>query len=353
MERQRVLVIGGGVAGMTSALDLAERGIEVYLVDKAEKIGGQAGDYCCKATDKCQKCSACVALQAQAKVTDHPLIKVCTKTQVVGLSGSAGNFTVKLDCGKDCCPKGEDNTVVVQAVIVATGFKPYRVEQKSEFGYGVHKNVVTGYDLEKALKEKGSITAAYGDVKKIGFVQCVGSRDLQDGANSYCSRVCCMYASRLAKLIRSELPEAELSIFYMDYQSFGKGFKTFKDDLFKTDKVQLIRGIPSKVYSFPYDRLTVRYADSLAGKTAEEKYDLLVLSAAITPGSESEQLAKALGIDLDNDGFLAPKSAAEAVRTATAGIYLAGTCQGPKDIPQTVGHARAAAGAALAFLEMH
>lgn len=348
MERQRVLVIGGGVAGMTSALDLAGRGIEVHLVEKSGQIGGQAASYCCKATDKCQKCAACLTLQAKTEVSETPLIKVRTSCQVTGVRGSAGNFTVTLT-GAD----GTEETVVVQAIIVATGFKPYQAERKSEFGYGVHRNVITGYDLEKALQEKGSIKAAFGDVQKIGFVQCVGSRDLQADGHPYCSRVCCMYSSRLAKLIRAELPEAELNIFYMDYQSFGKGFRVFKEELLNSDKVGLIRGIPSKVYSLPYDRLTVRYSDSLAGSTAEEKYDLLVLAAAITPGSDSSRLAEILGIEQDEYGFLAARSGPETVETAVAGVYLAGTCQGPKDIPQTIGHARAAAGAVLAFLQTH
>ena len=159
----------------------------------------------------------------------------------------------------------QDMALECQAVIVATGFDPYNLSRRSEFAYGLEKNVVSGLDLEKALKEKGSLTAAFGPVNKIGFIQCVGSRDLSIG-NGYCSRVCCMYAAKLAKLIRSELPEVELDIFYMDFQSFGKGFADFDKELRESDKVKFVRAIPSKIYGFPYDRLTVRYTDSLSGQ---------------------------------------------------------------------------------------
>lgn len=157
-----------------------------------------------------------------------------------------------------------------------------------------------------------------------------------------------MYAGKLAKLIRQDLPDVEIDIFYMDFQSFGKGFSAFKETLEKTDQVKLIRGIPSKIYGFPYDRLTVRYANSSDGKQIEDKYDLIVLSVAITPTKGSQDIAEQLGIDLDDYGFMAGNG--NSVQTSKQGVFIAGVCQGPKDIPQTVGHAKAAAGEAYRFL---
>lgn len=334
LERKKVLVIGGGIAGMTSALELAERGVEVLLVEKEQEIGGRAGDYCCKATDQCNKCAACLVLQAKDRVEKEPLIKVYTSACVKSVSRQKSGFEAAVARGEDTIK------AVVDAVIVATGFDPYDLSRRNEFSYGVEKNVVTGLELEKALKEKGSLAAAFGDIKKIGFIQCVGSRDLTIG-NGYCSRVCCMYASKLAKLIRSELPEAEINIFYMDYQSFGRGFSIFKEQLMETDKVKFIRAIPSKIYGFPYDRLTVRYADSMVGKQVEDKYDLIVLAVAITPAAGSSEVAGQLGISLDEYGFMT---------ASDKGVFLAGVCEGPKDIPQTIGHAKAAAGKAYSYL---
>lgn len=343
MERKKALVIGAGTAGMTSALDLAAQGVEVFLVEKGAAIGGRAAEYCCKATDECNRCAACLVLQQKDKVAQEPLIKVFTNAGIKEFARNGNGFKVTV------ASSGQDTALECQAVIVATGFDPYDLSRRSEFAYGLEKNVISGLDLEKALKEKGSLAAAFGPVQKIGFIQCVGSRDLSIG-NGYCSRVCCMYAAKLAKLIRSELPDVELDIFYMDFQSFGKGFAVFDRELRESDKVKFIRAIPSKVYGFPYDRLTVRYTDSLSGKPLEDKYDLLVLSLAITPAAGSSELAQKLGLSLDNYGFMAGASEAESMATNQPGIFLAGACQGPKDIPQTIGHAKAAAGLARNYL---
>ncbi len=345
MGEKKVLVVGGGTAGMAAALELAERGAAVYLVEKEQEIGGRAAAYCCKATDVCNKCGACLVLQLKDKVAQEPFIEIFTGATLAELKRNGKGFKARLVRGE----KTEE--LAAEAVVLATGFDPYNLWCRSEFAYGIEKNVITGLDLERALKEKGSLQAAFGDVGRIGFIQCVGSRDLSLG-RGYCSRVCCMYAAKLAKLIRSELPDAEISIFYMDFQSFGKGFSTFREVLQNTDKINFIRGIPSKVYGFPYERLTVRYVDSLEGKPREEKYDLIVLSLAITPAAGTEQLAAWLGLERDRYGFFAPASLEETVKTNQAGVFLAGVCEGPKDIPQTIAHARAAAGAVCAYLSL-
>ncbi|MFZ5639319.1 MAG: FAD-dependent oxidoreductase [Bacillota bacterium] len=342
MQNQRVVVIGGGVAGMTCALEAAAKGIEVCLVEKAADIGGWAYDYCCKATDKCAKCSACLVPQAKMHVEKHPLITVYCYSEVIGVSGQPGNYRVKVK-------KDQDVTdLEAGAIIVACGFKPFDAARKGEFGHAVEKNVITGLELEQALNEKGSLIRAFGGARNIGFIQCVGSRDLTIG-NNYCSRVCCMYAAKLARLIRSELPDADLTIFYMDFQTFGKGFDEFIKAAQEDDRIQFVRGIPSKIFGFPYDRLTVRYANSLTGEALEDKYDLIVLSAAITPGEDTEKLASMLGIELDRHGFFKVDTE-NPVATGQAGVFVAGTCQSPKDIPQSMEQAKAAAGAAVKYL---
>ncbi len=346
MEQKKVMVIGGGAAGMTSALDLAAQGAEVFLIEKAADIGGRAASYCCKATDECNRCAACLVLQQKDRVVRESLIQVFNNATIKEFSRNGKDFEATV------ASNNQDVALECQAVIVATGFDPYDLGRRREFDYGLEPNVISGLDLERALKEKGSLTAAFGPgISKIGFVQCVGSRDLSIG-NGYCSRVCCMYAAKLAKLIRSELPDVELDIFYMDFQSFGKGFADFDKELRESDKVRFIRAIPSKVYGFPYDRLTVRYTDSLSAQSLEDKYDLIVLSLAITPSAGSSDLAQKLGLGLDDYGFLAGTSESESIVTSQPGIFLAGVCQGPKDIPQTIGHARAAAGKACRYIEV-
>ncbi|MHB9096165.1 MAG: FAD-dependent oxidoreductase, partial [Eubacteriales bacterium] len=225
---------------------------------------------------------------------------------------------------------------------------PFEAAQKGEFAYDREQNVITGLDLEQALREKGSLVAAYGKAKKIGFIQCVGSRDLAVG-NNYCSKVCCSYASKLAKLIRSELPDADLTIFYMDFQTFGKGFDEFIRAAKEDDKIQFVRGIPAKIFGFPYDRLTVRYANSMTGEAIEDKFDLMVLSAAITPSEDTQKVASMLNIETDEHGFF-KVTTMDPVGTFQPGVFIAGTCQSPKDIPQSTEQAKAAAGAATKFL---
>lgn len=344
MERKKALVIGAGAAGMASALDLAAQGVEVFLVEKGAEIGGKAAEYCCKATDECNRCAACLVLQQKEKVAGEPLIQVFTNASIKEFSKNGKGFKATVASG------GQDVALEFGTAIVATGFDPYNLGRRSEFAYGLEKNVISGHELENALKEKGSLTAAFGPgIDKIGFIQCVGSRDLSIG-NGYCSRVCCTYTAKMARLIRSELPDVELDIFYMDFQSFGKGFADFNKEIRESDKVRFVRAIPSKIYGFPYDRLTVRFSDSLNGEQVEEKYDLIVLSLAITPAAGNIELAQKLGIGLDDYGFLAGHSAEESTVTGQPGIFLAGVCQGPKDIPQTIGHARAAAGKAGNYL---
>jgi heterodisulfide reductase subunit A len=343
---KKVLIIGGGTAGMTGALDLAARGVEVFLVDRAGNIGGRAAEYCCKATGACNHCSVCLVLQQRERVIREPMIQVFCSASINEILKIDNVFKVSITA------PGKDMVLECQAVIAATGFDPYDLDRRREFAYGVEKNVISGLDLELALRKKGSMIAAFGpDINKIGFVQCVGSRDLTIG-NGYCSSVCCMYAARLARLIRSELPDALLNIFYMDFQGFGKGFADFDRGLRGSDRVNFIRAIPSKIYGFPYDHLTVRYADSLSGRALEDKYDLIVLSLAITPSAGNKDLAQKLGIGLNEYGFLAVSSDRESLFTSQPGIFLAGVCQGPKDIPQTIGHATAAAGEAYRFLDV-
>lgn len=343
MQIQKVLVLGGGVAGMTSALEAAAKGLEVCLVEKASDIGGWAYTYCCKATDICAKCSACLVPQAKMHVEKNPRITLFCDSEITGISGEPGNYRITLKTGQD-----RSIDLEAGAIIVATGFTPFDPALKGEFAYDREKNVITGLELEQALRDKGSLVAAFGKVRSIGFVQCVGSRDLALG-NNYCSKVCCMYAAKLARVIRSELPEAELTIFYMDFQTFGKGFDEFYRSAREDDKIQFVRGIPAKVFGFPYDRLTVRYANSMTGEAIEDKFDLIVLSAAITPGEDTQKTASMLNIETDEHGFF-KVSTLDPVGTRQPGVFIAGTCQSPKDIPQSTEQGKAAAGAAIRFL---
>lgn len=295
MVNKHVLVIGGGISGIASALELANSGLSVYLIEKGAVVGGYAASFCCKATDVCSKCSVCVASQKIKEAVVHPQILLLTNSKVQRISGGVGNFRVEITqkpqciyaerciaCGlcAEVCPtepkavylpsaeatpfsyvldeglcvrfKGEDcnlcrescptkaidfdpgpkrQELSADAIIVATGFDVFDARKKGGLGYGRYPNVLTGLDLERMFNNEGSIKLPSNgkEPHNIAFIQCVGSRDEYIG-NGYCSQVCCKYAIRFARLLSHQNPEAEITIFYIDLQTAGKGFGEFYEE---------------------------------------------------------------------------------------------------------------------------
>ncbi len=336
---KRVLVLGAGLAGMVVALALAEQAVEVFLVDKSPAIGGKSINYCCKATSGCNRCSVCLVAQIKSRVENEYAIKLIVNSKVKSIKGEPGNYqaTVHFLSGSRGLDLGAETTLQVEAIVLTVGFDLYNPAAKGEYGYGQHKGVITAYELETALKQHGSIEVAFGSgVKNLGFIQCVGSRDLQAG-NDYCSRVCCAYTDRLANLIRFASPEINIDIFYQDLQvvNHNRGYSD-------TGNPRYLKNIPAKIYRYPYNYLTVRYADGVMGKIYEHRYDLIVLCPAVMPPADLPWLAAETGFGLSGEGFLAGSS--------RDGVFAAGACTGPKDIPLTIAHARAVAGKVIQFI---
>ena len=240
----------------------------------------------------------------------------------------------------------------VAAIIVATGFDPFDPLLKPEYGYGVYDNVITGLQFERLSSASGP---TFGEIKLDGreirdvvFVQCVGSRDLSVG-NAYCSRVCCMYTAKQAHLVREKLPEARVTVFYMDIRAFGKGFEEFYDRV-REEQVQYRRGNPSEIHERG-NRLVVRAEDTLLGRPLEVEADLVVLAVGLVPREDAEGLAQLLGVHCSEDGFFQEAHAKlQPTDTEVEGVFLAGCCQGPKDIPDAVAQAKAAAASAIVFM---
>jgi heterodisulfide reductase subunit A len=268
-------------------------------------------------------------------------------------------------CGKspacsDACPAGaidfaQEPEVVeleVQAIIVATGFDPFDPRLKPEYGYGLYDNVITGLQFERLSSASGP---TFGEIKlddrqidDVVFIQCVGSRDRALG-NAYCSRVCCMYTAKQAHLVREKLPHARVTVFYMDIRAFGKGFEEFYDRV-REEQVLYRRGKPSEIYARG-DRLVVRAEDTLLGQPVEVEADLVVLAVGMVPRADREGLAQVLHLASDEDGFfqeLHPK--VHPTETDVEGIFLAGCCLGPKDIPDSVAQGKAAAASAIVLM---
>jgi len=262
------------------------------------------------------------------------------------------------ECARYCQPKAivygmkeERIELRVGAVILTTGFDPFDPKQKPEFGYGVYPNVLHGLELERLCSAsgptKGEILIQGKKPKEVVFIHCVGSRDKTVG-NEYCSRVCCMYTAKQAHLLREKIPDALITVLYMDVRAFGKGFEEFYERVQK-ERIVYRRGNPSEVYR-KNGKLVVRGEDTLLGEPFELEADLVVLASGLIPRKEDDLLKGILGLEKSSDRFYAEASVLDSIVTGVEGVFLAGCCQGPKDIPDTVAQACGAASLACTIL---
>jgi len=240
----------------------------------------------------------------------------------------------------------------VAAVIVATGYDLIDPHTKPEFGYGVYPEVMTGLEFERLSSSSGptlgKININGKEPQDVVFIQCVGSRDPHTGV-PYCSRFCCMYTAKHAHLVRDKVPNANITIFYMDVRAFGKGYEEFYDRV-KHERVIYRRGEPSEIYR-RNGKLVVLAEDTLLGQPIEVEADLVVLATAAIPRTDAAETAALVGLEMSPDGFfqeMHPKL--RPIDTPVDGVFMAGCCQGPKDIPDTVGQAKAAASSAMIAL---
>jgi heterodisulfide reductase subunit A-like polyferredoxin len=262
------------------------------------------------------------------------------------------------ECAKACQPKAvvyqmkeERIELQVGAIILATGFDPFDPKRKPEFGYGVYPNVLHGLELERLCSAsgptKGEILIQGKKPKEVVFVHCVGSRD-KTVDNEYCSRVCCMYTAKQAHLLRDKIPDARITVLYMDVRAFGKGFEEFYERVQK-ERIIYRRGNPSEVYR-KNGKLVVRAEDTLLGEPFDLEADLIVLAAGLEPRKEEEFLKSMLGLEKSSDRFYAEVPGLDPIVSKTEGVFFAGCCQGPKDIPDTVAQASGAAALACVIL---
>jgi len=341
LSDNRVLVIGGGVAGMTAALALANLGARTEIIEKSGVLGGHAARFTCKATDTCVKCGACMVHEKIEQVMDHPDIRVHLNSEVRGLAQSAP-FSVSL-----YTKGGPEATTPADAVILAMGFDPFSPVDKP-YGYGRFANVVTNLDLENRLRQDIDIRRPSDSAvpETVCFIQCVGSRDASLN-HDWCSRVCCPSSLRMASLIQSKHEDMKVVVFFIDLQNCGKGFKDY-GSLISGDTT-LIRSIPGDIFETENGRLNVSYFDPLTQSGKEALFDMVVLSVGITPGADNVPLAGLLDIDLDPTGFVA--SAGNRAVTSKEGIFLAGTSRGPMGIAESAADAGCAAIAAYQYLQ--
>jgi heterodisulfide reductase subunit A2 len=330
------LIIGGGIAGLQAALDIADAGYEATLVERTNSLGGHVAQL--HRTFPTLETTKDLIQPFIDRVEKHPRIRVMTGSEVVALGGFVGNFKVGVRRGE------ETIEIPVGTIVVATGFDIFDASRKPELGYGKYPQVITTADFER-MADSGEIQVNGKKPQRVVFIHCVGSRD-QSVGNAYCSRVCCMVSAKQARVVRERLPDADVNVFYMDVRAFGKGFEEFYDDT-RTSGVIYRRGNPSEIVKRG-ERVAVRAEDTLLGQPVEVEADLVVLAVGMVPSRGIEAIASLFKLARSSDGFFMeahPKL--RPVETSMAGIFLAGTCQGPKDIPEALAQARAAAAAAM------
>ena len=426
------LVVGGGIAGIQAALDLAEEGHKVYLVERLSSIGGRMAQL--DKTFPTLDCSGCILTPKMMEVANHPNIELLTYSEVVGIDGSIGNYNVKIkkkarfvdvdkctgcnDCVEACRMKGhvtsefdmgmgkrsaiyipfpqaiplkctvdpnsclmitrgkcgdgplcveaceakaidfkqkdEEIEIRVGAIVVATGCDLLDSSSLYEYGYARSDDVITTLEMERLISSSGPTN---GEIlrpsnkekpKSITFVLCVGSRD--ETECTWCCRIGCMSAIKQVYLLKEKLgDDVEINVCYTDIRSFGKGYEEFYRKI-RGMNTSFFRGRPSEVRNAG-DHLTIDIFDTTTNKLFEINTDLVVLAPALVARADAGEFARVLHVSQSGDGFfLEAHPKLRPMDTFTGGIFIAGCCQGPKDIQDSVAQASGAAARAANIL---
>ncbi|MBR2968925.1 MAG: CoB--CoM heterodisulfide reductase iron-sulfur subunit A family protein [Clostridia bacterium] len=420
---KRALVIGGGIAGIQTAIDIADAGYEVDIVEKKPTIGGKMSQL--DKTFPTLDCAACILTPKMVEAASHEKIRIISYSEVESVSGFVGNFTARIKkkpryvnealctgcgicaekcpsrksknefnegmdtrgavyipfaqavpklavidptacikfktgkcglCERNCTAKAIDFNQKEQiieekygAIVVATGFNPIKLDGLEEYGYSQNADVITSLELERLMNAAGptgGVLLRPSDRQhphKIVFVQCVGSRGLRPCDKPYCSKICCMYTAKHSMLIREKYPDTEVYVFYIDVRTPGKNFDEFYRRAVEQYGVHYVKGQVGKIVN-DGGKLIVHGSDLLMNEQVIIDADLVVLAAAIEPDPTAKSVATMLTASIDTNNFFTeahPKL--RPVESPTAGVFLSGVCQGPKDIPETVAQASAAA----------
>jgi len=432
MARNSVLVIGGGIAGIQASLELADKGLKVYLAEKSPSIGGRMAqlEKVFPVTDCSRDCVGtcwlCILMPRMIECYRHPNVELLTCTEVKEVKGKLGDFTVNIvkypryieidkcvNCGVcvEKCPVSVPNefemglkdrkaiyipfpqaipdivtidaenclhfkddgchiceevckaeaidyeqepeqlTLNVGAIIVATGFDLFNPSQIPAYGYGEFKNVMTAMEFERILSPFGPTEGRLQrpsdgrEPNSVAFILCVGSRDKR--FYSYCSSICCKYSLKMAVSIKQRNPKTEVYLFYTDLRAFGKGFQEFANEAKKIYGVKYVRSNPGELLEDATTRdLKIWYEDTTSGNIQNLAVNLAVLCNACIPREGTSELAKVLGIELDNFGFVKQlDEITHPVDTTVPGVFAAGYALGPRtgDIPDSITQASAAA----------
>lgn len=326
---ENVLVVGAGIAGLEAASQLLSLGYKVTVIDKASYAGGHVASWHKLFPDRTDASSVITGLLSS--IAGATLL---LSTEILSVHRLGEGFAVVLSGGE---------TLYFKAILLATGFSLFPAEKKEEYGYGVYNQVITNSDLEQWFNEGNDPRINDRKISSVGFVHCVGSRDIKAG-NPQCSKVCCITAVKQAIEIKQHFPDAEVWCFYMDLRLFGKKYEDFYISAQKDYGIHFIRGRVSEVSEAIDGEVIVKAEDTLNGRPVKIKLSLLVLMAGIISRNDIQPLAEDLSVMMDSDGFLLSRDNITGItRSQRPGIFYAGTCTGPKTIPESLAEARSAA----------
>lgn len=328
---KKVIIIGGGIAGMTLAGSLTDSGLEVVLLEKEPQLGGHV-----KQWDRLFP-----SRRKGSEVLDFldqgipPEIRVITNCRIDRIVHVVDIFTVHFTDG------GQESG---SALILATGYDLFDASLKEEYGYGIYNNVITSAELEARFKEESPIITSDGKrPEKVAFIHCVGSRDEKVG-HLYCSKICCVTGVKQAIEIKQALPDCEVYSFYMDLRMFDRYFEEMYFEAQQKWGINFIRGRLSECAENPDHSIVIKTEDTLTGRPLKMTFDLIVLLVGMTPCKETGQIAEMLGVSTGDDGFL--QSRDEHLKnnvTQVRGLFITGTVKGPGGITDTIADARATA----------
>lgn len=435
------LIIGGGVAGIQAALEIADAAKQVYLVERTATIGGHMAMF--DKTFPTLDCAACILTPKMVSVAQHDMIHLLTRSEVMSVTGIPGAYHVKIKrharfvdmdacvacdlcsggcpvkvpsefdaglsmrkaiyipfpqavpnaylvdpdsctyirsngekcgvcvkkCPKECINLREQDQVVdidVGNIILATGYDVLDAGRLEQYGYGVYPNVLTALEFERMTNASGSTGGKIVTKsrvlnkktkedewllrpdgvppKRVAIIHCVGSRNKK--YNAYCSRVCCMYSLKFAHLVREKIPDVECYEFYIDMRAFGKGYEEFAERI-KSEGTFVVRGRSATV-GMKGDQMIVTGEDIIHDRVLEFPVDMVVLAVGLVPAQGTKELSAMLGLSRDDDGWFSELDYnGNPTDTERGGIFVAGMCQAPKDIPDTVAQAAAVAAGVL------
>ena len=326
----KILVIGGGIAGMEAAAELERMNYQVVLVEKEARLGGKLLDW-----DKLfptKRLGNEVLEYLKKGISDK--IDTHLNTSVVKVDKNDNIFDLILSDGTKHS---------VGSIVLTTGYDVFDASKKEEYGYGIYDNVITSAEMEKMFTSKKPITTANGKTpKRIAFIHCVGSRDEKVG-NIYCSKVCCVTAVKQAIEIKEMMPDTEVFSFYMDLRMFGMRFEEMYKEAQEKHGVNFIRGRLSEASENPDASLVLKFEDTLLGKQMKMSVDMMVLMVGFVPAKGSNEMVRVLNLEVSDNGFVKAKD--EHTKTnisSVPGIFMGGCVSAPRTIANTITDARAA-----------